>query len=61
MGGLGFGFFFVLELLYQVYMLAEAGNHCVQYGKQSEQAARPKAINYYFNFLVYGFSSTPDQ
>lgn len=47
-----FFFFPVLELLYGVYILAEAGNHCVQYGKQSLQAARPKAINYYFNFLV---------
>lgn len=60
LGGLRVGFFF-LELLYQVYVLAEAGNHRVQCGNQSSQAIRPRAVNYGFNFLVYGLLLTADQ
>lgn len=56
------GFFFLfLELLCGVYVLAEAGNHRVQCGSQSSQAARPRAVNYGFNSLLYGLLLSADQ
>lgn len=56
----GFGFFF-FPFFFGADVLAEAGKRRVQCGEQSSRAARPRAVNYGFNFSLYGLLLTADQ
>lgn len=52
---------FFFPFFFGADVLAEAGKRRVQCGEQSSRAARPRAVNYGFNFSLYGLLLTADQ